>query len=105
MQVLIYTPWLIVFIRQMMGVGGGFWITIQFPQILIDIINFQFKGNLQETVPTIFAILLAIYIAYIIIKNIRNKEDIKNRNNTISNICNCNNSDGNILNNISNSIS
>ncbi len=61
----------------MMGVGGGFWITIQFPQILIDIINFQFKGNLQEAVPTIFAILLTIYIAYIIIKNIKNKEDIK----------------------------
>ncbi len=77
MQVLIYTPWLIVFIRQMMGVGGGFWITIQFPQILIDIINFQFKGNLQETVPTIFAALLVIYIAYIVIRNIKNKEDIK----------------------------
>lgn len=77
MQVLIYTPWLIVFIRQMMGVGGGFWITIQFPQILIDLINFQFKGNLQETVPTIFATILMIYVIYLIIKNIKKKEDIK----------------------------
>ena len=54
----------------------GNW-TIQFPQILIDLINFQFKGTLQETVPTIFATILMIYIIYLIIKNIKKKEDIK----------------------------
>ncbi len=40
-------------------------------------INFQFKGSLAETVPTIVASLLYIYLAYIIIKNIRKKQNIK----------------------------
>ena len=44
---------------------------------MIDLINFQFKGNLQETVPTIFATILMIYVIYLIIKNIKKKEDIK----------------------------
>lgn len=77
MQVILYIPWLIAFVKQALRVGGGFWITIEFPQILIDIVNFQFKGSLEETIPTIFAILLLIYIMYIIIKNIKNKENIK----------------------------
>ena len=76
-QVILYIPWLICFIRQLTRVSNGFWITIQFPQILIDIINFQFKGNLDQTIPTIFATLLFVYIIYIIIKNIRNKQNIK----------------------------
>lgn len=77
MQVILYMPWLIIFIAQALRVGSGFWITIEFPQILIDLINFQFKGDLEQTIPTIFAIILYIYIAYIIIKNIRKKEKIK----------------------------
>ena len=77
LQVLLYLPWFICFVKQALRVGSGFWITIEFPQILIDILNFQFKGSLEELIPTIFAGLLYIYIAYIIIKNIKKKEDIK----------------------------
>lgn len=77
MQVILYIPWIIIFVKQALRVGGGFWIKIEFPQILIDIVNFQFKGSLEEIIPTIFSILLLIYIIYIIIKNIKNKEDIK----------------------------
>lgn len=76
MQVILYLPWLVVFIKQAMRVGSGFWITIEFPQILIDIVNFQFKGSLSQAIPTIFAIALYMYIAYVIIKNIRKKEKI-----------------------------
>lgn len=76
-QVILYIPWLFCFIKQLTRVGGGFWITIEFPQILIDIINFQFKGNLNEIIPTIFAVALWIYVIYIMIKNIRNKKDVK----------------------------
>lgn len=77
MQVILYLPWLAVFISQALRVGKGFWITIEFPQILIDIINFQFKGNLNQTIPTIFAGVLYLYVLYIIIKNIKKKENIK----------------------------
>ena len=74
MQVLLYLPWLFYFIPQALRVKDGFWITIKFPQILIDIINFQFKGSLEEIVPTLVACILYIYIIYIIIKN---KQNIK----------------------------
>lgn len=40
MQVILYLPWLICFVKQALRVGKGFWITIEFPQILIDILNF-----------------------------------------------------------------
>ncbi len=76
-QVLLYLPWLLVFIKQALRVGSGFWITLEFPQILIDILNFQYKGSLEQTIPTIFSIVLYAYILYIIIKNIRKKESIK----------------------------
>ena len=76
-QVILYLPWFIYFVMQALRVGKGFWITIEFPQILIDIINFQFKGNLEQAIPTIVALLLYIYIGYIIIKNIKKKENIK----------------------------
>ena len=61
---------------QALRVGSGFWITIEFPQILIDLVNFQYKGSLDQLIPTIFAIALYAYILYIIIKNIRKKEKI-----------------------------
>lgn len=77
LQVLLYLPWFVCFVKQALRVGTGFWITIEFPQILIDILNFQFKASLQELVPTIFASLLYIYLIYLIIKNIKKKEDIK----------------------------
>ena len=77
MQVILYLPWLICFVKQALRVGKGFWITIEFPQILIDILNFQVKGSLEEIIPTILASLFYLYIGYIIIKNIRKKEKIK----------------------------
>ena len=76
-QVVLYLPWLVVFIMQSLRVGSGFWITIEFPQILIDILNFQYKGSQEQLIPTIFSIVLYTYVLYIIIKNIRKKEDIK----------------------------
>ncbi len=77
MQVFLYLPWLFYFIPQVLRVEKGFWITIDFPHILIDIINFQFKGSLEEIVPTVIACLIYLYILYIIIKNIKNKQNIK----------------------------
>lgn len=71
-QIILYIPWLFCFIKQLTRVGGGFWITIEFPQILIDMINFQLKGNLDQLLPTVVAICLWIYVIYSMIKNRRN---------------------------------
>lgn len=76
-QVLLYLPWFICFVAQALRVGAGFWITLEFPQILYDLIDFQFKGSLSQALPLTVSILLYIYLIYIIIKNIRKKEDIK----------------------------
>lgn len=76
-QIILYLPWLVNFIGQLKRVGGGFWIKLEFPQILIDIVNFQFKGNLNETIAIIFSVILYIYIAYIIVKKLKKKEEIK----------------------------
>lgn len=75
-QVILYLPWLFIFISQVTRVNSGFWITIQYPQILIDIINFQFKGSLEEQIPTIFAFIYLICILRIIGKNVQSKKEI-----------------------------
>ena len=77
LQVIFYLPWFVYFVMQALRVGKGFWITLEFPQILIDIVNFQFKGNLEQIIPTIVAILIYLYIGYIIVKNIRKKENVQ----------------------------
>ena len=77
MQVLLYLPWFICFVAQALRVGSGFWITLEFPQIIYDLLDFQFKGSLSQALPLAVSVLLYIYLIYIIIKNIRKKEDIK----------------------------
>lgn len=76
-QVILYLPWFVCFVAQALRVGSGFWITLEFPQIIYDILDFQFKGSLSQGIPLAVSILLYIYLLYIIIKNIRKKEDIK----------------------------
>ena len=76
-QVILYLPWFICFVAQALRVGSGFWITIEFPQIIYDILDFQFKGSLSQGIPLAVSIALYIYLLYIVIKNIRKKEDIK----------------------------
>ena len=76
-QVILYIPWLIFFIMQFIRVKAGFWISLEIPQIFIDIINFQFKANLNEMFATIFSICLFAYVGYLIFRSKKNKEEIK----------------------------
>ena len=76
-QVLLYLPWFICFVKQFLRVGSGFWITLEIPQIFIDVLNFQYMGNLNSTFALVVAILLYVYIGFLIYKSIKNKEDIK----------------------------
>ena len=84
-QVILYIPWLIYFVGQLAHVGGGFWIKLRFPDTLMEVFNFQYKGildtvfsvNLENTITFIFAIVLYIYIGRIVYKQIKQKQDIR----------------------------
>ncbi|MCE5197034.1 MAG: glycosyltransferase family 39 protein, partial [Negativicutes bacterium] len=45
-QILLYLPWLFILIKQLHGLSAGFWIELTFPKTLIQIISFQFGGDL-----------------------------------------------------------
>lgn len=84
-EVLLYIPWLLYFIAQLKHVGGGFWISIKFPDTLVEILNFQYRGIMDagvhfdfETIGTVlFSIILYIYIGILIYKQIKQKKDVK----------------------------
>ena len=83
-QILLYIPWLIYLINQLMHVGGGFWITLGL-NTLIEVPSFQFRRQLISSVgfnvdtilPLVIAILMYIYIGYRIYKAKKEKQDIK----------------------------
>ncbi|HZK70611.1 MAG TPA: hypothetical protein VFD03_03695, partial [Clostridia bacterium] len=73
-QILLYVPWLISFIKQLARVSAGFWIELIFPKTLIQIVSFQFGGDLNTTgdihtyIASVIAVILYIYIGYSICK-------------------------------------
>lgn len=73
-QIILYIPWLIVIFRTV-GHISGFWIQLKFPDTLIELLTFQFAGNLEgkeyikNEVVIPFEIILLSYIIYINIKN------------------------------------
>lgn len=66
-QVMLYMPWLVKFIKQATGVSNGFWITLAFPDTLYDILTIQYKGNLSFY-PIILTTAFYSYIIYIALK-------------------------------------
>ena len=79
-QILLYLPWIMSFLKQLQGVSKGFWITLSFPETLIEILNMQFVGSLGSTIGLIFALLIFAYLIYIFFNSIRKtneKIDIK----------------------------
>ena len=65
-QALLYLPWMIYFTSQLSTMASnGFWISITFPDTIIEILGFQFAGNLSMYVGFAISILiytLAIYL-------------------------------------------
>ncbi len=79
-QVIVYIPWLIYFLKQLVGVSNGFWITLKFPDTLIEILTLQFIGNL----PTNIALVLTlVFIGYLIFLYFKQTEEVKK----LSKIC------------------
>lgn len=73
-QILLYVPWLISFIKQLVSVSEGFWIELIFPKTYIQIVSFQFGGDINTTgdihtyIASAIAVILYIYIGYSICK-------------------------------------
>lgn len=85
-QIALYIPWLVYLMLQMKQVSENFWIKIKFPDILIQMFNFQFTGNLQDNIyinnicASIFGLIILTYVIYLICKVISNKDKRKKLN-------------------------
>jgi hypothetical protein len=71
---------LIVFLKQALRVSGGFWIKVKYPDVIFDILSFNFTGMIEskiiKAIIFIVASLLIVYIAINIIKNKKKDENI-----------------------------
>ena len=65
LQGILYLPWFICFVSQLNSVKKGFWINIEFPKTLIEILGFTFAGNLEFYIGAIISVLVLIYIVYL----------------------------------------
>lgn len=67
-QILLYLPWLIILLKQMDDLKKGFWVELIFPKTLIQIMSFQFGGDLatasviHTNIAFMIAIVLYLYI-------------------------------------------
>lgn len=76
LQFLLYVPWLLYFIAQIKHVSKGFWIGFEFPDTLMELISFQFIGNINYYIGFVFSIIIYIYLGIKLHKTIKNKENI-----------------------------
>ena len=67
-QVVMYMPWLITFIKQLAGTSGGFWIGVHFPATFIDLLTFCFTGNLTDSGTIYINVVISIIWSYDIIR-------------------------------------
>lgn len=77
LQFILYLPWFIYFTSQLKAITNGFWIQYVFPDTLIEISCFQFRGNVKETtIPFIISIIVYVYLVAKIIYMKVKKEKI-----------------------------
>ena len=73
-QILLYIPWVVVFLSQVKGVSDGYWIQKPTIATFFQIFIFQFVGNLDliyinNMLAIIFGNILILYVIYLIIIN------------------------------------
>ena len=79
-QVALYLPWFMIFISQTTSVvENGFWITLKFPDTLLEVLTVEFVGRsyIMRYIVIIPIILLYFVIGITIHKLRKEKEDIK----------------------------
>lgn len=79
-QIILYLPWLMIFLSQTANVvENGFWITLKFPDTLLEAITVEFVGRtyFMRYITIIPIIILYINIGMTVHKLKKEKEDIK----------------------------
>lgn len=70
---------MIVFLKQALRVSGGFWIKVKYPDVILDILSFNFTGMIEsKIIKAIIFIVASLLIVYIAINIIKNKKKDKN---------------------------
>ena len=70
LQLVLYLPWMIYFLSQLNTMASnGFWISIEFPDTIIEILGFQFAGNLNMYIGLAISILIYGIAIYLFKKN------------------------------------
>lgn len=75
-EIILYLPWIGPFLYRSLQGGGGFWITVKFPDTLMDLLNFQYCGDLGNPFgkKSLIGLFLAVLLyVYIVVLGIRNK--------------------------------
>lgn len=82
-ECLLYIPWLYYFIKQLTSVGGGYWIKLEFPDTLYNVLGIQYMGSLSNIFGFCFAICLYIYLGFVIYRCKKERISIKNARNSL----------------------
>lgn len=61
-QLIAYIPGLLIFLLQSLRVAGGFWISVNYPDIFMQIVEFLFQDTIESGIPSIFALFVFIYM-------------------------------------------
>lgn len=76
-QIVLYIPWLLNFIKQLKSVSKGFWISTTFPETLYEILTIQYRGNIPILTSVFLTAIFYLYLIYLFVMLIRKKEEIK----------------------------
>lgn len=82
-ECLLYVPWLYYFIKQLTSVGGGYWIKLEFPDTLYNVLGIQYMGSLSNIFGFCFAICLYIYLGFVIYRCKKERISVKNASNSL----------------------
>ena len=82
-ECLLYVPWLYYFIKQLTSVGGGYWIKLEFPDTLYNVLGIQYMGSLSNIFGFCFAICLYIYLGFVIYICKKERISVKNARNSL----------------------
>ncbi len=77
-EIIMYIPGIIVFLIQYSKVVKGFWISVEYPDILFRILDSNFSGVISNILVLIFAILITIYIILSLFKMYKNSNNKTN---------------------------
>ena len=61
-QIICYLPGALIFFMQSSRVANGFWISVQYPDIITQIIEFFFLDSINSGLPSIFGIFIVVYM-------------------------------------------